>query len=253
MSAIGFPFASSRSRSWGVVWGFSKRSSVSPAWLSTWSVVYASPFGAALITIFDAPGPTALTRPPPPTATPPVLSGPITGTFESTGTSGSGLTGSAAGSSSPPPLPLAVATTSRQGRRATSRRADRMQLRPGEHRKTLQLPLFDGQRAFHAGLAVARHGAVIGVLAGFEVRDGRGVLAFGDHVGLGDLLAFGVFDVDVMADRLRVAEVQRHVLAGFGGHRVFAEGEAAFGRFDVNFGSATTAPAGRGAVAGFAT
>src|SRR3954452_20867898 len=84
-------------------------------------------------------------------------------------------------------------------------------------------PLLDGQRAFHPGLAVARDRAEEGIGAGFQIDVGDR-LAVADDFGAADLLAGGIFDVDVVADRLRVVEFDRH-LAGFARGRVARVGE----------------------------
>jgi hypothetical protein len=85
--------------------------------------------------------------------------------------------------------------------------------------------LFDGQRAFHAGFAVAGDGAEVGVGARLEV-DGGGVGAFGDQFGGADFFAAGVFDRDVVGQRLGVVECDRH-FTGFRGHAGARVGEFA--------------------------
>src|SRR6185295_2953086 len=86
-------------------------------------------------------------------------------------------------------------------------------------------PLFDGERAFHAGFAVTGDRAVEGVGAWLEVDRGR-VRAVGDQFGLADFFAAGGFDRDVVRERLRILEVDRH-FAGLGGGAGGGVGERA--------------------------
>ena len=72
--------------------------------------------------------------------------------------------------------------------------------------------LFDGQRAFHARLAVAGDRAVEGVFAGFRLPI-VAVVAAGDQFGLAELLTARVFDRDVVGEGLRVGEFDRDLPA----------------------------------------
>src|SRR5919201_3943640 len=66
----------------------------------------------------------------------------------------------------------------------------------------------DRERALHAGLLVAGDRAEEGVLARLQV-DGRRGRAAGDDVGPAEVLAARVGDVDVVAERRVVREVDR--------------------------------------------
>jgi hypothetical protein len=82
--------------------------------------------------------------------------------------------------------------------------------------------IFNGQRALHSGLAVARHGAVEGVGAGLQVhRRVRG--ARGNQVRLTQNLPRRVGDSHVVLQRLLVVEVDRHA-AGRGVDVLLIEG-----------------------------
>src|SRR5260221_10837445 len=85
---------------------------------------------------------------------------------------------------------------------------------------------------------MAGDGAEVVVGAGFEIDHGR-VRAFGDQFGLADRLAAGVFDRDVVGERLRVGEVDGD-FAGLGGGAFRAEGKAARGGFDFEGGGAAS-------------
>src|SRR3954451_15204847 len=89
--------------------------------------------------------------------------------------------------------------------------------------------LLDGQLAFHAALAVARHGAVERVLAGLEVDRHLGGAVLDDRALLIDAVAQ---DGDVVVDALLVLGGDLDV-AGLGGRVGVLEGEARGGDRDV--------------------
>src|SRR6201999_1333621 len=84
--------------------------------------------------------------------------------------------------------------------------------------------LLDRQGSFHSRFPVARDGAEEGVVAGTEVG-GDGGLAGADQWGDGDFFAFGAFDRDVVFERRRIVEVDRH-LARLAGQRFLFVGES---------------------------
>src|ERR1700710_2358461 len=85
----------------------------------------------------------------------------------------------------------------------------------GEHRTDSPAGrLLDGQRPFHTCFAMPRNRAVVRVFAWLQIHHGR-VAAFGDQFGFADRLAAGVFDRDVVGERLGGGEVDPP-FAGFG-------------------------------------